>query len=160
MIIYNRIENSYFFNKPQFLSVEILFTKQILNNSYVNSESGFRMQIFDSIFCGVLFFALCFNLYFFVVIREKVYFYYSMWMLYLLIENFSEPIGNMIFRGSPAVLYTIFNLNRAVGPLLMVQFVRRFLKLYLDLPRWDKMFKTVITGDEVNASKRTRICNF
>lgn len=137
--VYNRLENTYFFQKPRALSVEIASTDQLLKHSYINSDSSYEDEILLSLYCGVLFFGLCFNLAFYVAVKESMYLYFSLFILYFLIENITPPLGNLAFRERPAVLWTLYNLNRSTGIFLLVQFVRRFLKLKLHFPRWDKI---------------------
>ncbi len=78
VLIYNRIKNYYYFNKPKFLSVSIGITNKVIQENYIENDSNFSIRDLSALFTGILLFAVVFSLFFYSIVRDRVYLYYAL----------------------------------------------------------------------------------
>ncbi len=139
LIVYNRVHSSFIF--PFTLSEYSVFfssSKKILEQNYVEDESLYISAVHDSILFGILLFACLFNFFFFLIVKERVYLHFALYIFFL-------GIGRMLFetyfvflresRFFWGWLYLIvFNLNFY----FLVYFIRSLLNTRILVPRWDR----------------------
>ena len=141
ILVYNRIKNQYYYNKPDYLSVTIGLTNMVIDENYVGRQSSFSKREFAAAFAGILLFACLFSLFFYSIVRDKVYLYYSLFLFYF--SGIGEFLSDVVFPNHPAILLTIEYFIHSLGILLFVQFIRYFLKTFEKYPRWDTALKTI-----------------
>jgi two-component system, NtrC family, sensor kinase len=140
LVVYNRVHSSFIF--PFTLNEYSIFfsaSKKILEQSYVEDESLYISAVHDSILFGILLFACVINFFFFLIVRERVYLYFALYVFFL-------GIGRMLFETYFVFLrefrfiwgwlyFVVFNFNFY----FLVYFIRSLLNTRVLLPRWDRM---------------------
>lgn len=152
LTVYNRIENNYFFNKPKHFSVSIGFAKQVIQREYINGEVGVSRRDYEALFVGILFFACIFNLFFYSIVRDRVYLYYALFLFYFSFDT--NLLTGIVFPNHPSILYTTETLVWASGIFLFVQFMRNFLKTFNKFPLWDKALQVIAFAHPIAAVAR------
>ena len=82
IIIYNRLKNFYFINKPKQLSVSVGFTDKVIKENYTDNEANFTMRDFTGIFTGILLFGCILSAFFYLIVKNRVYLYYALFLFY------------------------------------------------------------------------------
>src|SRR6266542_508261 len=144
VIIYNRIKNNYYLNKPKSIIVSIGITDKMIQSSHITDETNYVFTILTSLFTGVLLFAIVFNLSFFIIVKERVYLYYLLFLLYLAFYNFYEQLIDIFFKENPAPILYLNQFTLNFGVLFYLQFVRHYSRTFHYLPRWDKVLQGVV----------------
>jgi signal transduction histidine kinase len=145
VIIYRRIYNSYHFllfplgnlqGEPQFGSLEKI-NQLILSDS----QYAYFNAIHDIFTVGVLAFASFFIFIFFVVTREKVYLYFSLYVFALCIGRFNTNLEmyDVFFREQPLDFAYIFFPIWFFSIFFLARFIRYLLNTRHYLPKWDKV---------------------
>jgi two-component system, NtrC family, sensor kinase len=114
------------------------FVDTFVNRQYIQ-EPFWRGDTRSAFIAGVLILGFFLNFFFFWIVKEKVYLYYS---LLLLIEGiWYLSIGTMLFfKNNPALVPWIdLILTFALFFFCVQQFVRYFLKTFHYYPKWDKI---------------------
>ncbi len=141
IMVYNRLKNFYFINKPNYFSVYIGLTDEVIRDAYINNESNFTNRDFDGVFTGILLFACIFSLFFYLIVKNKVYLYYALFLFYFLFNK--DYLVALVFPGQPFILYIIDALIKSSGIFLFIQFIRYFLKTFNRFPNWDKALRCI-----------------
>lgn len=91
LIVYRRIYNTYkFFRSPESnFWVGFSSTAKVFEQDLANAETKYFNTVQDSFIFGVLLFASLFIFFFFVIVREKVYLYFSLYLLSLGLGRFN-----------------------------------------------------------------------
>ena len=139
MIVYNRVHNSFVFPFSS-STYSILFggSKKILEQSYTQAESLYISAVHDSVLFGIILFACVFNFFFFLIVKERVYLYFALYVFFL-------GIGRMVVETYLVFLTEhrffwglffdiVFNSNF----FFLVYFIRSLLNTHILLPRWDR----------------------
>jgi signal transduction histidine kinase len=139
LIVYNRVYNSFLF---PFTSTEysIYFnsSKKILEQSYVQDESLYISAVHDSILFGILLFACVFNFFFFLIVRERVYLWFALYVLSLGIGRMFFETYFVFLRESRFFWGCFYIIVYNLTFLLLVYFIRSLLNTRILLPRWDR----------------------
>ena len=143
LIVYRKIYNTYrpYYDKPTKFSVAIGFTEKVMQQNFDDEEKVFLDSINNSVLFGFILFAFIFNLFFFYVVREKVYLFYS---LFLLSEGFSRFLYEFysIFLKEHPSIYAYLNTYYWFAIFFfLTYFTRHLLKTYQYFPRWDIFLK-------------------
>jgi|GEM_PF-1730149 len=101
-------------------------------------EKWFVGDVRNWLIAGIVFFAFFFNLFFFLIDRDRVYFYMALLLLFEGTWYFTSN-STITFRETP-VLREHFGLvfNHALFFVALIQFSRHFLNTRKWYPRWDK----------------------
>ncbi len=78
LLIYERDNFDYLINTPDFLEIRFGFTDKVIQDYYDDNDSS----IFPSFIFGVFLLAALFNLYFFLIVRGRVYLFFSLTLLF------------------------------------------------------------------------------
>jgi two-component system NtrC family sensor kinase len=139
LTVYNRVHNSFIFPfSPSTYSIFFNTSKKILEQNYVQDESLYTDAIHNSILFGILLFACVFNFFFFLIVKERVYLYFALYVFFL-------GVGRMLFESyfvflrEPRFFWgclymSVFN----SGFFFLVYFIRSLLNTRILLPRWDR----------------------
>lgn len=120
------------------LALGLGFYEQFVKYAYID-EPRFVGDVRNWFIAGILIFGFFINFFFYWIVREKVYLYLS---LLLLFEGFwyTTLNSNIIFRNSPHSRdYIQFLFTQLAFFFCVAQFVRYFLKTKLYYPRWNKV---------------------
>jgi hypothetical protein len=90
--------------------VEYGFTNKVIKTNYILDESPYFLSIHDSFLFGLILFAAVFNFFFFLIVRERVYLYFAIWVFFLGFGRFNvgSEFFNVFLREHPRVL-RLFN---------------------------------------------------
>ncbi len=139
--IYNRISNNYYVSKPKTLSAEFGITEKILENNFNSPNENYKNDLLYEVFQGIYFFGLVLNLLFFIIVRERIYLYYTIFLTYLFTESSVWP--NFIFAANMSFYHYLEILITPVGIITYIQFLRYFLDTFKRTPKWDKALNII-----------------
>jgi two-component system NtrC family sensor kinase len=133
LLVYERDNFNYYINRPDFLKVDFGFTDKAIKEYYDDNDSS----ILPSFLFGFFLLAALFNLYFFLIVRGRVYLFFS---LTLLFRGFSRFLySNDIFlREHPIVKWDLAHVGVMFFFFFLIHFIRHFLETFKYYPRWDK----------------------
>ena len=109
-----------------------------------HSKSKFDGDSRTAFVAGIMFFSFILNIFFFRIVREKVYLYYALLMLFeaYWLWGVTTPV---IFRNSPLLgVFGDIIFGNLLAFLSVWLFVRHFLKTFKHYPRWDKVLKVLM----------------
>ncbi|MEJ0104440.1 MAG: ATP-binding protein [Bacteroidota bacterium] len=160
--IYNRVHNRAPGVRKEF-QVDIGITEKIIQRDYVQHvETGSAIfkagELGDSFLVGILFISLLFNLFFFFVVKEKEYLYYSLLLSGLAADRLINIVSITALYSNPIIEERIgyFNLSWGIMLFALVQFVSYFLNVKERFPRFNKiLFWTGLTALVYNT-----VCHF
>ena len=123
------------------LFISFTLYDDFVKNSYVD-EPWYIGDVLSAFTAGLLIFGFFLNIFFFRIVREKVYLYYALlllfeglWYVSLSVKLFRE---NAIVGSYFEIIFTHVAFFFSV-----TQFVRHFLKTFKYYPRWDKVLLTL-----------------
>jgi len=139
--IRNRLINNYYLNKPVNLSVELGNYEKVLQQRIEEDEQKSISQALEYLFYGIYLFGIFVYFFFYLVNRERLYLYYSLFLVFLFLGF--EPLPYIFF---PNHLFLYFYFNALIGwagVVLYIQFIRVFLNTSLSTPKWDKFLNAI-----------------
>ena len=138
IIIYYKM----FFGK---IGIPITFKINILNNEknltklFIDNQDDYytTTSYFRVFLTGFLLLAALFNFFFFLTVKEKMYLYFSLWLISL---GFSETelIDQVLARNSPKVSEIVNAFNAGINLFLLLYFFRHYFQTFVYTKRWDK----------------------
>ena len=137
LIIYERNNFDYDVNipgLPGLPAIEFGFTEKVLQEQYLENNS----DILPSILFGVLILAALFNIYFFLITRERVYLLFSLMILSRTFASFLFDT-DFFFREHPVMKWYIILISVFFYFIFWIHFVRYYLETFKYVPRWDKL---------------------
>jgi two-component system, NtrC family, sensor kinase len=98
-------------------------------------------ELMEAFIIGMLFIAIVSNWSFYRIVREKVFLYFSLFLLFLLINRFYNITSSYLFYVHPFALRYVHYLGYAWVFILvfLIQFVRYFFQTFITYPKWDKI---------------------
>jgi two-component system NtrC family sensor kinase len=133
LLIYERNNFDYDFNLPGLPAIEFGFTERVIQEQYLDNNSYIR----PSILFGFLILAALFNIYFFLIIRERVYLLFSLTLLSRAITSFLQDT-DFFFGEHPITKWHLILIFNLFYFFFWIHFVRYFLETFKHFPRWDK----------------------
>ena len=120
--------------------VGFLPTEKVMQHVYLDSDTLYLNGIHDSFIFGVLAFASLFFFFFFLIVKEKVYLYFSLYLMTLGIGRFNtnHEMFDVFFREYPSFFYSVRDFIWFFPTFFLVYFIRHLLNTKYYLPRWDK----------------------
>ncbi len=139
LIIYNRVHNS-FLSLDTSIKYSIFFSssKKILEQNYVQDESLYISAVHDSILFGILLFACVFNFFFFLIVKERVYLWFALYVFFLGIGRMYWETYFVFLRESRFFWVLLYMIVYSSNFFLLVYFIRSLLTTRILLPRWDR----------------------
>ncbi len=125
LLIYERdnfVDDGDMFGLP---AIEFGFTERVVQDQYLENNSS----ILPSILCGFLLLAALFNIYFFGIIRERVYLLFSFLLLSRAIGGFLQDT-DLFFREDPITNEHLIGIFYFFYFFFLIHFVRYFLKTF------------------------------
>ncbi|MCW3110341.1 MAG: integral rane sensor signal transduction histidine kinase [Segetibacter sp.] len=139
--VYERLEFDYRISRPKPIQAGFGFTEKMIENNYVDNDSFLFKTILGSFFIGLLFFAAVFNFFFFLVVHERVYFYYALCLLFGTINEYHNIFFHVFFRDHPSFINTNGVFFLIFVNFFAIQMERYFLHTFFHYPRWDKVLR-------------------
>jgi hypothetical protein len=122
------------------------FTEQLIRNSYVLDETTYLNDIRWGILFGICMLAAIFSFFFFLVARERVYFYASIAYFSIALLSFVNGLFNFFFHEQPKIIWYHSQVFLIVIFLYsVISVVRVSLETKRQTPRWDK-FLVILSG--------------
>ena len=139
VIVYNRAFNHIL--PLSVLSVSFSSTEKIIQDNYIDNEMHYFTTVNDSFIFGALLFASLFIFFFFAIVREKVYLYFSLYLFFLGFGRFNidNEFYYVFLREYPVVYFVLSHkLIWFFAVFFQVHFIRYLLNTPRHFPRWDK----------------------
>ena len=147
VLVYQRVANDAYGLKPDF-AVFILSTAKIIQQYYVSPLENInnRLNIFsfnqlkDMFIIGFLVFAGFFNLFFFAVVRERIYLYFSLFLFFLSLNRCFDTSYRYLSEMKPEALHYVSYLYIAWAfiQFFLIHFMRYFFKTFEYYKKWDR----------------------
>jgi hypothetical protein len=132
LLVYERDSFNYADNNPVFLGINFGFTDKVIQGYYTDNDPS----VLSSFLFGFFLLAALFNIYFSLVVHERVYLFFSLMVLGrglpLLLDNI------VFFPEHPVLKWYVEILLWLSYFFFLVHFVRYFLETFKYVPRWDK----------------------
>ena len=122
--------------KPKIFELSIGYADTIIKESYID-KTDTSSQIYSLVF-GFLLLAAFINFLFFRIVKEKVYLFFSLFVLFFGLYYFSTNSDNWLGREYPDFYYLIIRLSLIGAFFTMMHFIRYFLSTMVHTPRWDR----------------------
>jgi signal transduction histidine kinase len=143
-LVYNRIENK---RKgiPANFDIYIAGTEAVILEDYIekidNRLNFNTYELQEAFVLGLLFLTIFLNLFFFRIVHEKVYLYFALFSLFLVINRLYNIMATYLQFAQPdiASLTRYLTLAWAFIPYFLILFFREFLHTEKSYPRWDKL---------------------
>lgn len=136
LAVYERYSFNYSYFRPSKIVTKVYFADKILERAYLNNEkSNFRKQL-SSFLMGWLLFATVLNFFFFSAVREKVYLFYGLTLLSVVVGAYDTPLF-IYYQEHPLLYHYIQSLAALTQFFFFVQTNRYFINLWDHYPRWD-----------------------
>ncbi len=103
-------------------------------------------KTWSALFTGFLLLMLLYNLFKFLIVRDRSYLYYSGYLLMVVVyttystDDLEDWAGAILFADHPAY-FNLFKISIYLGLMSWLAFIRSFLELEKLLPRWDRYFR-------------------
>jgi signal transduction histidine kinase len=140
-VLYKRIyfHQVIFYNThPKQFFIAYGFTDKVITQNYIKDEGHYFKGIHDSFFFGVMLLAAVFNFFFFLIVRERMYLYFALYVFFLGFGNFNEEFYHVFLREHPLIYYYVASLAFLPAEFFMTFFVRSLLHTKKYYPGWDK----------------------
>ncbi|MBD0368183.1 MAG: hypothetical protein ICV53_19030 [Flavisolibacter sp.] len=104
----------------------------------MENEAFLFTRIRTAFLFGVLFFCGIMNIFFFSIVRERVYLYYALFVLFYGLNNASHNIALIFFKEHWDFVFIWGWSSNYLYFFFLVQFIRHFLKTPVNYPKWDR----------------------
>ena len=103
-----------------------------------------RRVIFDAAIQGMMWLMICYGLFLFILIREKLYVFYSLYVFFQAIFFLAGLVlGYKIIYNLPRGLFIYSDIFTFSAFIFYIQFIRSFVDLKENYPKWDKILKII-----------------
>ncbi len=133
LLIYERNYFDYLINTPDFLEIKFGFTEKVIQDYYDDTDSS----ILPSFLFGIFLLAALFNLYFFLIVRGRVYLLFSLTLLCNGIFRFLSS-NDIFFGEQPTVKWNVVQGCSTFYFFFLIHFVRYFFETFKYFRWWDK----------------------
>ncbi|GAB3910329.1 hypothetical protein GCM10028803_49970 [Larkinella knui] len=101
--LYQRSENPFWRMPLVYISPELQSEENRIQSVYqsIRVKNGWEDFFFDGIMIGILLLAVCYNLFIFITIRDKVYLYFSICLLFFTLDRNAFRIQLAFFEEQP-----------------------------------------------------------
>ncbi|HZZ75682.1 MAG TPA: 7TM diverse intracellular signaling domain-containing protein, partial [Puia sp.] len=139
LTVYNRVNNSYIFPfSPNTYSIGFSSPKKVFEQNYIQDESIYIDAVHDSILFGILLFACVFNFFFYLIVKERVYLWFALYVFFLGIGRMFLETYFVFLRESRFVWEWLYIIVYNSTFFLLVYFIRSLLNTRVLLRRWDR----------------------
>jgi signal transduction histidine kinase/DNA-binding response OmpR family regulator len=135
--IYKRMYWNFIDSQPDSIKVSFSYADKLIEHNYVKDESHEMDTIQDTFLLGMFILSMVINFYFFLVVREKEFLYFTLFLLMSSILALCS-LNDVFLRNSPGLILYLYIFGNSLSGFMLIQFVRHFLKTFQRFPRWDK----------------------
>ncbi|MEO7446023.1 MAG: 7TM diverse intracellular signaling domain-containing protein, partial [Ferruginibacter sp.] len=138
LIIYNRMHNT----QPGIFAdykINILNNEKNLNKQFIENQDDYYQatSYFRVLLTGFLLIAALFNFFFFLTVKEKMYLYFSLFLITLSFIS-SEFIIEVLAREHYQLAQILDVVNTLAMLFFLIYFIRYYFQTYVYTKRWDK----------------------
>lgn len=137
LTLYKRIYWNYADAQPDRMQIALSFTEKLLQHNYVDDESHYMTAIQDAFLLGMFILSIIINFYFFIVVREKEFLYFSLLLLSYCVLALCS-LNDVFLKENPKILLYLYIIFNSCSGFFLIQFVRYFFKTFQYFPQWDK----------------------
>ncbi|OJY91845.1 MAG: hypothetical protein BGP14_23210 [Sphingobacteriales bacterium 44-15] len=137
LILYKRIYWNYADAQPDTMQITFSFTEKLVQHNYVDDESHYMTAIQDAFLLGMFILSITINFYFFIIVREKEFLYFSLFLISFCLLALCS-LNDVFLKESPHLLLYLYITCNSCSGFFLIQFVRYFLKTFQHFPKWDK----------------------
>lgn len=137
LTLYKRIYWDYVASQPDSMQVAFGFTEKLVWHNYVNDQFHYTTAIQDAFLLGMFTLSVIINFYFFIVVREKEFLYFSLFLISFCILALCS-LNDIFLKENPRSLLYLYIIFNSCSGFFLIQFVRYFLKTFQHSPKWDK----------------------
>ncbi|HRP55805.1 ATP-binding protein [Agriterribacter sp.] len=135
--LYKRIYWNYADVQPDSMQVVFSFAENLVRHNYVDNESHYLTAIQDAFLLGMFILSIIINVYFFIIVREKEFLYFSLFLVSFCILALCS-LNDAFLKENPQLLLYLYIIFNSCSSFFLIQFVRYFLKTFQHFPLWDK----------------------
>ncbi len=148
LVIYQQVRNKKA-GLPADFSIAVVSTDKVLERYYIREDNATLPLIFTTIhvlegfIIGFLLFSSVFNLFYFGVVRERVYLYFSLFLFFLSVNRCWNIYSAYNSTYNPPLLRFLPLISMAwiFIQYFLYRFVRSFFKVKEYFPKWDKALR-------------------
>lgn len=137
VLLYKKVQFNFVFSKPDSLKMALARTDKLIEKSYINDNQTETTAIQDAFILGMFILSILINFYFFLVVREKEFLYFCLFLLLFSIEAVCS-LNDFFLRDSPQLVLYLYIISNSLSSFFMLHFVRYFLKTFRRFSRLDK----------------------
>lgn len=134
---YKRIDWNYVAAQPDSMSVYFAPAEKLIMQNYVKDESTLMTSIQDAFILGLFILTMIISFYFFLVVREKEFLYFSLYLLVVSLQSI-PTLGDVFLREYPRFLLYLYIFTNSFMAFMLIHFLRHFLKTPKRFPWWDR----------------------
>jgi two-component system, NtrC family, sensor kinase len=143
-MIYEKCYRTFVYGNPKNKIVEIGFSENLSQKDL--SEYGLNdyITLLYFVMFGIILLAAILNFSFFYIVREREFFYYAMYLISFGAFRFIEYSGGIFIkpiREAPLLSWYFERILWIALFYFQIQFIRFFLKTFLNYPRWDRFLQ-------------------
>ncbi|WP_205528278.1 ATP-binding protein [Flavobacterium psychrotrophum] len=143
VMVYERDYNGF---SPMGLKISVGIEKNVLENAHDNNEAYVLPIITASIMAGIFFLAFVFNIFFYTVVRERLYLMHSLLLFAMFIAYLHIPLRDFFFKENTVVPLITGFINRTF---LFYLFVYTLLMILRTKKHYPKIYKVAVAGATV-----------
>ena len=129
-ILYERAENAFWQSRLLYISPQLQSEENRIKSvfTYVRVDRGWEDYFFDGIMIGVLFLAVCYNLFVFFSIRDSVYLYFSISLFFFMLDRNRARLQLVFFEEYPYLFDLISSFFFITFFVFFIQSIRKFIQ--------------------------------
>lgn len=140
--VYKRMFLNFIVAQPDSIKASFSDADKLIEHNYLTNESYEMNVIQDTFLLGMFILSMVINFYFFLVVREKEFLYFTLFLLMSSVMALCS-LNDVFLRETPGLIVYLYMLGNGLTGFMMIQFVRYFLKTFQRFPRWDKFLLIV-----------------
>jgi two-component system NtrC family sensor kinase len=141
--IYQRSETAFWQQPLTYISPQLQTEENRINSVYksIRIDDGWENFFFDGIMIGILFLAICYNLFIYFSIKDKVYLYFGICLIFFTLDRNPYRIQLAFFEEQP---YLFKLLNVFFFIIFYIFFIQALRKFIQPVPALSRLNKAII----------------
>lgn len=135
--VYKRLYWNFVAAQPDSMSVLFAPTEKLILQNYVKNDTILMTSIQDAFILGLFILSMIISFYFYLVVREKEFLYFSLYLLIVSLQAIPS-LNDAFLREYPKFLLYLYIIPNSFEAFMLIHFLRRFLKIVKRFPVWDK----------------------
>jgi two-component system NtrC family sensor kinase len=124
--------------KPENFHFTIGFADAVIAKSYINDDDYYYRNLLTALILGIMLLASLVNIFFYRVIREKLYLYFSLFLIFTGLYYVAAFTDIDLIREYPYIDRILIDIFLAGFFFTLMHFIRHFLSTREKTPNWDK----------------------